>query len=48
MIKIGYISPTDPYSDKNSWSGTYYSTREALEKTGNIVEWIKYKDESFL
>lgn len=47
MIKIGYISPTDPYSDKNSWSGTYYSTREALEKTGNIVEWIKYEDESF-
>lgn len=33
-MNIGYFSPTNPFVDKKSWSGTYYSTREALELAG--------------
>lgn len=37
---VGYISPTDPFKDKNGWSGTYYSTRKAIEDAGYRVVWI--------
>lgn len=40
---IGYLSPTDPFTDRKAWSGTYYNTREALEKVGHQVEWVDYK-----
>ena len=39
---VGYVSPTDPFKDRKSWSGTYYNTREALEKAGHQVEWVSY------
>ena len=42
IMNIGYISPTNPFVDKKRWSGTNYSTREALELAGHTVEWIKY------
>ncbi len=45
-MKIGYISPTNPFIDKKSWSGTYYSTREALELAGHTVEWIQYDNKN--
>ncbi|KGH62267.1 hypothetical protein X375_05835 [Oenococcus oeni S13] len=41
-MKIGYISPTNPFTDKKTWSGTYYNTRKALEHAGHEVEWIRY------
>ena len=45
-MKIGYISPIDPFRDRKAWSGTYFSTREALENAGNTVEWISYNSSS--
>lgn len=47
-MNIGYFSPTNPFVDKKSWSGTYYSTREALELAGHKVTWIKYVDDSLI
>lgn len=41
---IGYISPTDPFEDKTSWSGTYFNTRKAIEESGNRIEWVKYSE----
>lgn len=43
-MKIGYITPSNPFIDKKSWSGTYYKTREALELAGHNVEWIPYNE----
>lgn len=43
-MRIGYISPTDPFQDKRSWSGTNFVLREVLENAGNSVEWISYKN----
>ena len=41
-MKIGFVSDKDPYKDKKSWSGTIYKLREAIEKAGYEVIWIKY------
>lgn len=43
-MKIGYITPSNPFIDKKSWSGTYYKTREALELAGHNVEWVPYNE----
>lgn len=49
MIKIGYISPVNPEIDKIKWSGTYYSTFNAIKEIDNVnVEWIEYKEINFL
>lgn len=47
-LKVGFISPVDPFSNRKGWSGTYYSTRVALENIGCKVTWISYKNEGFL
>lgn len=39
-LRIGYISPTDPFVDKRAWSGTYFNIRKAIEDAGFEVEWI--------
>jgi glycosyltransferase involved in cell wall biosynthesis len=41
-MKIGFVSDRDPYKDKKSWSGTTYKLREAIERAGNEIIWIKY------
>ena len=38
---IGYVSKSDPMSDRKAWSGTIYKMREAIERAGFIVIWIK-------
>ena len=43
-MKIGYISPTDPFKDKKEWSGTFYGLCQALQMNGYQVEWIPYKN----
>lgn len=47
-LKIGFISPVNPFEDRKSWSGTYYNTRLALEKAGYEVFWIKYNNNGLL
>lgn len=43
MIKtIGYVSETNPYTDKKDWSGLRYKIREAIENAGFEVIWIPY------
>lgn len=41
-MKIGFVSDKDPYKDKKSWSGTTYKLREAIEKAGYEIIWVKY------
>ena len=43
IVTIGYISSSDPFKDRNSWSGTIYKVREAIELSGCKVIWISYK-----
>lgn len=43
-MKIGYISPVNPFYDKKEWSGTFYNVYHALQKAGYEVEWIGYKN----
>lgn len=45
-MKIGYISPVDPFKDKKAWSGTYFFVRKALEDSGQTVQWIPYNANS--
>lgn len=40
QMTIGYLSPTNPFKDRKGWSGTYFSTRQAIEDAGFKVEWI--------
>lgn len=44
---IGYVSPTDPFTDKAEWSGTFYGLCGALEMLGDEVEWIPYRNGFF-
>lgn len=44
-MKIGFVSDRDPYKDKKSWSGTTYKLREAIERAGYEIVWIKYDKE---
>lgn len=43
MKIIGYVSQSDPFKDREAWSGTTYKLREAIEKAGFEVIWIPYK-----
>lgn len=40
---IGYISPTNPFTDRKAWSGLTYKVRESLERAGFEVVWIPYR-----
>ncbi len=40
---IGYVSPTNPFTDRKAWSGLTYKVRESIEKAGVEVVWIPYK-----
>ncbi|GHN29300.1 glycosyltransferase family 4 protein [Lactobacillus delbrueckii] len=40
QMTIGYLSPTNPFTDRKGWSGTYFSTRQAIEDAGFKVEWV--------
>lgn len=42
-MKIGYLSPTNPFEDRRGWSGTYYNICQALMAAGHEVEWIPYQ-----
>lgn len=39
---IGYVSPTDPFTDRRAWSGLTYKVRESIERAGFEVVWIPY------
>lgn len=41
-MKIGFICPTNPFTDKKEWSGTYYKMCEAIIALGHDVKWIHY------
>ena len=41
-IIIGFVSTTDPFQDRVSWSGTNYKLRESIERAGFDVQWIPY------
>lgn len=41
-ITFGYVSKTDPFTDRKAWSGTVYKVREAIEQAGYTVRWIPY------
>lgn len=43
MKTIGYVSISDPFTDKEAWSGTTYKLRESIERAGYKVIWIHYK-----
>ena len=42
-MTIGYISPTNPFTDRKAWSGLTYKVRESIENAGFEVVWIPYK-----
>lgn len=46
FLKIGYISPVNPFNNRNGWSGTYYNTCQALINAGHDVDWVTYQTES--
>lgn len=48
MIKVGYISPVNPETDRMSWSGTYYNSFHAIKNTGLDIKWIPYTSHKFL
>lgn len=37
-MKIGYLSPTNPFEDRRGWSGTYYNICQALMAAGHWIE----------
>lgn len=42
-ITFGFISKTDPFTDRRAWSGTTYKVRESIEQAGYKVKWIPYR-----
>ncbi len=40
MVKVGYVSPVDPNTDRMTWSGTFYNTFHAIQNAGVEVRWI--------
>ena len=40
---IGYVSPTNPFTDRKAWSGLTYKVRESIERAGYDIIWIPYK-----
>ena len=47
-ITIGYICESNPFTDRNAWSGTIYNIREAIEMAGFKVIWIPFCNTSKL
>lgn len=41
-MKIGFVSDTNPFTDRTSWSGTVYKLRESIERAGYEVVWIQF------
>lgn len=41
-MTIGYICETNPFTDRNAWSGTLYKIREAIEMAGFKVIWVPF------
>lgn len=39
---IGFVSDTDPFTDRTSWSGTVYKLRESIEHAGFDVVWVRF------
>lgn len=46
-MKIGYISPTNPFTDRKAWSGTHFNVCQSLIAAGHEVQWIQYSVRSF-
>jgi glycosyltransferase involved in cell wall biosynthesis len=44
-ITVGYISHSNPFTDKKDWSGTTYKIREAIEQSNCKIIWVPYKKE---
>lgn len=42
-MTIGYVSPTNPFTDRRAWSGLTFKVRESIERAGYEVVWIPYK-----
>lgn len=40
---IGYVSSTNPFTDRKAWSGLTYKIRESIERAGYEVVWIPYQ-----
>ena len=45
---IGYICESNPFVDRNAWSGTIYKIREAIENAGFEIVWIPFNNSSKL
>ena len=43
---VGYVCESDPFVDRNLWSGTIFKIREAIENAGFEVKWIPFDDKS--
>ena len=43
---IGYVSPTNPFTDRRAWSGLTFKVRESIERAGYKVVWIPFKTTS--
>lgn len=38
---IGFVSRSDPMTDRRAWSGTFYKIREAIQDAGYDVKWVR-------
>ena len=45
QMTIGYLSPTNPFKDRKGWSGTYFSTRQAIEDAGFDANLVSNADD---
>lgn len=43
---VGYVCESDPFVDRNLWSGTIFKIREAIENAGFEVKWIPFDNKS--
>ena len=43
---VGYVCESDPFVDRNLWSGTIFKIREAIENAGFEVIWIPFDNSS--
>lgn len=43
---IGYVCETDPFKDRNAWSGLIYKIRESIENAGFQVVWIPFNNDT--
>lgn len=45
---IGFVSQSNPFTDRIAWSGTSYKMREAIENAGYEVKWIQVQPNKVL